>query len=71
MTIHLEFPPDTVSILNDEWYSHPVPLVQRRMEALWLKSHHLLHSLIAKLMGVCENTLRIVSSFIRKAASRI
>lgn len=58
MTIHLEFPPDTVSILNDERYSHPVPLVQRRMEALWLKSHNLPHSQIAKLVGVCENTLR-------------
>jgi hypothetical protein len=41
MTIRLEFPPDTLSILNDERYTHPVPLVQRRMEALWLKSHNL------------------------------
>lgn len=58
MTIHLEFSPDTVSILNDERYSHPVPLVQRRMEALWLKSHGLPHAQIAKLVNVCENTLR-------------
>ncbi|MFA5924926.1 MAG: helix-turn-helix domain-containing protein [Methylococcaceae bacterium] len=58
MTIHLEFTPDTLSILNDERYSHPVPLVQRRMEALWLKSHDLPHAQIAKLVGVCENTLR-------------
>lgn len=58
MTIHLEFPSDALSILNDERYSHPVPLVQRRMEALWLKSHDLPHSQIAKLVGVCENTLR-------------
>ena len=58
MTIRLEFTPETLSILNDERYSHPVPLVQRRMEALWLKSHDLPHAQIAKLVGVCENTLR-------------
>jgi transposase len=58
MTIQLEFSPDTLLILNDERYSHPVPIVQRRMEALWLKSHNLPHAQIAKLVGVCENTLR-------------
>lgn len=58
MTMKLEFTPETVSILNDERYSHPVPLVQRRMEALWLKSHDLPHAQIAKLVGICENTLR-------------
>jgi hypothetical protein len=41
MTIRLEFPPDTLSILNGERYTHPAPLVQRRMDALWLKSHNL------------------------------
>jgi len=58
MTIRLEFTPDTLSILNNERYSHPVPLVQRRMQALWLKSHAMPHAQIAKLVGVCENTLR-------------
>ena len=70
MTIRLEFPPDTLSILNDERYTHPVPLVQRRMEALWLKSHNLPHSQIAQLVGICENRCGITSSFIRKAAPR-
>lgn len=28
------------------------------MEALWLKSHNLPHGLIAKLVGVSENTIR-------------
>ena len=28
------------------------------MEALWLKSHNLPHALIAKLVGVTENTIR-------------
>ena len=58
MTIQLEFSRDTLSILNDERYSHPMPIVQRRMEALWLKSHNLPHAQIAKPVGVCENTLR-------------
>ena len=46
------------AILNYERYHHFVPLVQRRMEALWLKSHGLPHAQIAKLVGVTENTLR-------------
>lgn len=58
MTIRLEFTPEALSVLNEERYSHPVPLVQRRMEALWLKSNDLPHATIAKLVGVCENTLR-------------
>jgi transposase len=58
MTIRLNFTPEGIAILNDERYSHPVPLVQRRMEALWLKSHDLPHAQIAKLVGVCDNTLR-------------
>lgn len=39
-------------------FTHPDPHVQRKMEALWLKSHQLPHHLIAQLTGVCENTLR-------------
>ncbi|POZ50027.1 hypothetical protein AADEFJLK_04151 [Methylovulum psychrotolerans] len=58
MTVRLEFPHDTLSVLKDERYSHPVPIVQRRMEALWLKSHNLPHAQIAALVDVCENTLR-------------
>ena len=58
MTIQLEFTPETLSMLNDEKYSHPMPVVQRRMEALWLKSHNLPDAQIAKLVGICENTLR-------------
>ena len=58
MTIQLEFTPEIQEKLNYERYHHPVPLVQRRMEVLWLKSHHLPHALIAKLAGVSENTMR-------------
>lgn len=56
--IQLEFTPEIQETLNYERYHHPVPLVQRRMEVLWLKSHHLPHALIAQLAHVSENTMR-------------
>ena len=58
MTTRLEFTPEIQAALNYERYHHLVPLVQRRMEVLWLKSHDLPHALIAKLAGVSENTMR-------------
>jgi hypothetical protein len=58
MTIQLEFTPEIQQALNYERYHHPHPLVQRRMETLWLKSHNLPHALIAKLAGESENTVR-------------
>jgi transposase len=58
MTIQLTFTPEIQEALNYERYHHPVPLVQRRMEVLWLKSHGLAHELIARLAGVSENTMR-------------
>ncbi len=58
MTTRLEFTAEMQETLNYERYHHPVPLVQRRMEVLWLKSHDLPHGLIAKLAGVSENTMR-------------
>ena len=58
MTLQIEFTPEIINILNYERYHHPVPLVQRRMEALWLKSHNLPQGWIATLVGVSENTIR-------------
>jgi transposase len=58
MTIQLEFTPEIQETLNYERYHHPVPMVQRRMEVLWLKSHALAHELIAQLADVSENTMR-------------
>ena len=55
MTIQLTFTPEIQAALNYERYHHPVPLVQRRMEVLWLKSHGLAHELIA-LLAVCLKT---------------
>ena len=58
MTIQLSFTPEIQEELNYQRYHHPVPMVQRRMEVLWLKSHGLAHELIARLAGVSENTMR-------------
>jgi transposase len=58
MTMQVEFSPETLEELNYERYRHPLPLVQRRMEALWLKSHGLPHGQIAQLVNITENTLR-------------
>ncbi len=58
MTTQIEFTPEIIEDLNYERYHHPVPLVQRRMWALWLKSNDLPHGWIAKLVGVSENTIR-------------
>lgn len=58
MTTKIDFTPEIQNTLNYERYHHPVPLVQRRMEVLWLKSHNLPHELIAKLAAISENTMR-------------
>jgi transposase len=58
MTTHLEFTPEIIKTLNYERFHHPVPLVQRRMEVLWLKSHGLRHAQIATLGNISETTLR-------------
>ena len=39
-------------------FHHPHPLVQRKMETLWLKSQGLRHCEIARLTGVTDNTVR-------------
>jgi transposase len=58
MTIQLELSPEILKEIHCQRYNHPAPLVQRRMEALWLKGHGLPHGQIAELVGVTENTLR-------------
>ena len=58
MTIELEFTPEELKELNYERYRHPLPLVQRRMEVLWLKAHGLPHAKIAELANITENTMR-------------
>ena len=58
MTTQLTFTPEVIEALNYERFHHPVPLVQRRMEVLFLKSHGLPHAQIAELGNISETTLR-------------
>ena len=58
MTIQFEFSPELLKELNYQRYHHLSPLVQRRMDALRLKAHGLLHQEIAEIIGIAENTLR-------------
>ena len=58
MTIQLQLTPEILKEIYYHRYNHPAPLVQRRMEALWLKGHGLAHAQIAELVGVTENTIR-------------
>jgi hypothetical protein len=46
--MQLEFSPEDLEELDYERFRHPLSLVQRRMEALWLKSHGLSHGQIAQ-----------------------
>lgn len=58
MTTQLEFTPDLIAEIRYQRYHHLVPLVQRRMEALLLKAHHVPHGQIEAIVGVTGNTLR-------------
>ena len=56
--IEIEFTEEEKQALNYERYHHPHPRVQRKMEALWLKSQKLSHKEICRLTGISPNTLR-------------
>ena len=56
--IYLEFSKEEQQSLYYERFHHPHPRVQRKMEALWLKSQKLPHHQISKLAGISPNTLR-------------
>jgi transposase len=58
MTIQLEFTPALITEIRYQRYHHLVPLVQRRMETLLLKAHHLSHEQIEEIVGVTGNTIR-------------
>jgi len=55
--IRIEFTEEEIQTLNYERYHHPHPRVQRKMEALWLKSKKLQHIQIAELTSVSLNTV--------------
>jgi DNA-binding NarL/FixJ family response regulator len=55
--IKIDISEQNLKTIEYERFNHPIPLVQRRMEVLWLKSQGLPHKQIAKLAGVCDNAL--------------
>ena len=56
--IAIDFTEEDVEAFDYERYHHPHPRVQRKMEALWLKSQGLPHNQITRLTGISPNTLR-------------
>jgi transposase len=58
MTKRFEFSPEILKEINYQRYNHLAPLVQRRMDAIRLKAHGMLHKEIAEIIGISENTLR-------------
>jgi transposase len=58
MTKHFEFSPEILKEINYQRYNHLAPIVQRRMDAIRLKAHGMLHKDIAAIIGITENTLR-------------
>ena len=57
---HFQFPPNVLSEIERDRFEHVDPLVQRRMEMLWLKAHDQEHALIAELAGVSRATVQRV-----------
>jgi transposase len=56
--IKIDFTETEKQTLNYERYHHPHPRVQRKMEALWLKSQGISQQDICRLTGISANTLR-------------
>lgn len=57
---HFEFSRDGLAEIERDRFRHPDPLVQRRMEVLWLKAHGETHVRIAELAGVSRATMQRV-----------
>jgi len=55
--IQVKFTQEQKEALNYERYHHPNPRVQRKMEALWLKSQGESHNRIAELTGISKNAV--------------
>jgi len=55
--IKIEFTEAEKKALSYERYHHPHPRVQRKMEALWLKSQAIQHQEICRLTGISKPTL--------------
>jgi transposase len=52
------FTEEDIQSFQFERYYHPDPVVQRRMEVLWLKSQGFTHESIARVAGVSRRTVQ-------------
>ena len=57
LMLQLNFTDEAIEQLNYERYHHPHPVVQRRMETLYLKSQGLAHQEICRLCRISHPTL--------------
>jgi hypothetical protein len=55
--IRIEFSPKEIDTLNKERYHYPHPMVQKRMEALFLKSQGYKHKDICRICCICKTSL--------------
>jgi hypothetical protein len=53
--IKIEFTEEEKQALDYERYNYPDPRVQRKMNALWLKSQGMSHKEICRLTGISPN----------------
>lgn len=62
--IQINFSEEDIKAFNHERFHHPHPRVQRRMEALWVKSQGLPHNQITKLTDITDNTPKRISAHV-------
>jgi hypothetical protein len=55
--IQLKFTTEDIAALHYERFHHPYPRVQRKMEAVYLKSQGLLHRENTRIVRISEPTL--------------
>jgi transposase len=55
--LNIDFSPEDISNLHYERYNHPHPLVQKKMEVLYLKSQGIKHKEICRLCQITKTTL--------------
>jgi len=58
VTTPIEFSSTALDTLKKERQTHPLPLVRRRLQALWLKSRGLPNERITLVVGIGERTLQ-------------
>jgi hypothetical protein len=59
--IKIEFTPEEVDLLESERYRHPDPRVQKKMEAVYLKSQEIAHQEICRDTTCARKTCQVIS----------